>query len=144
MLYFDVVMSYWLKLIDEGHYLQFREDVPNKVLFESVNARSSLGIIDDDHFYILFNTLSWLQKFIGRRTVTVQNNPLKPTNEELLFTLNFIEQDAIKVLNCMPKRIFDTTKRSQKRRAKRKLEAVAYYRKLVNQGFFQDKELSVH
>lgn len=135
MRYKKEVWNHYIRFVDEKRLIEFKKEKGR----DNVHAFYDMA---DDKFYRMLNTLCWIQKYQSY-TIRFSFDIIleKPTNEDILELMSYIEEDATEFL-AYAKKYSDKEMRSALiKKAKRELECVDYYRQLVSNDYFKDKEL---
>ncbi|PLS19479.1 hypothetical protein CVD28_03420 [Bacillus sp. M6-12] len=129
------VWGYFIRFVDEKRVVEYKKQKGR----DNVLAFYDMP---DDKFYRMLNTLCWIQKFQSYTTrFSFDINLEKPTNEDILEVMNHIEEDATGLLAYAKQYVDKEMRNSLRKKARRELDCVAYYRQLINEDYFKDKEL---
>lgn len=134
MRYKSVIWDHYNSFADEKYHIDRLKRESKKYLGNYRNVE------DEEKFHIMLNTFAWLQEYNSRPYFQSRvENITKPTNEEILEAINYVEvhgQDLLKVAV----RYSDTqTRNGLKKMAKDMIEGSKYYKELVEKNFFADK-----
>lgn len=137
----DEIWSYFIRFRDEERFVRYKKEKRKGTDKES-EVILAFYDMEDDRFSRLYNTYCWLAKFNSRTLRFSEEKVLiKPSNEEILEALNYIEKDASSFFEFAKQYTDKEMRLGMQKKAKRELGCVAYYKQLVEDDFYKDKEI---
>lgn len=135
MRYQKEVWNCFIRFVDEKRLVEYQKQKGKENVYAFYD-------MTDDKFYRLLNTLCWIQKFQSYTIrFSFEIDLKKPTNEEFLELMEYIEEHAINFL-AYAKKYPDKEMRTKLcKKARREIECVKYYRQLIDEDYFKDKEV---
>ncbi|MNM94374.1 hypothetical protein D3C81_1067750 [compost metagenome] len=123
------------------HYNTFAEELRHIKWLESKNKKY-LGdfrqVDNEQEFLVLLNTFAWLVEYCYPHFSPKESNK-KPTNEEILKSMDYIELHGHNVLSFSKKYGDKEIRSGLRTMAKKMIDCSHYYRELIDKDFFKNK-----
>lgn len=135
MRYVKEIWRYFIQFKDEERFIKYKKMKRDK-------EELAFGELEDEVFVRLYNTFCWLSKFNSPTLRLSEDKKLtKPTNEEIVEALDYIHEEASDLLEFSKQYSDKEIRSGLRKKAKRELECVEYYKQLVAEDFYKDKEI---
>ncbi|MFE8701209.1 hypothetical protein ACFYKX_11440 [Cytobacillus sp. FJAT-54145] len=135
------IWDFYMSCRDSQHLIDYRKEIGRPI--EENTVWFGPHELDIPSFTRIYNTVTWLTLFnYPYMNHDSRETPTKPTNEDILEVLNIIHVLGTNLKGYSKRFPKGEHRTSLFRMADKKIKCVAYYRDLVENDFYRDKEIS--